>query len=108
MTDTTAVSPSRRKLWVRALLMLLMAAAFQLAAWVLMFVAVLQLLVALATDDANGRLRTFGRSLGCYIARIAAFVSFGTDELPFPFNDWPSGRRDQARRRGKAPRPRTK
>ncbi|MBK5206084.1 MAG: DUF4389 domain-containing protein [Polaromonas sp.] len=84
MDDLTV--PASRKLWVRLLLMLLLAAAFQLAASVLFFVAVLQLLLTLATDSPNARLRLFGRSLGCYLAQIADFESFSTEALPFPFN----------------------
>lgn len=83
--------PAPRKLWVRLLLMVLLAAAFQLAVSVLLFVAVLQLLLTLATDSPNARLRLFGRSLGRYMAQIADFESFGTEELPFPFSEWPAG-----------------
>lgn len=91
MNDLTVPSSAPRKLWVRLLLMVLLAAAFQLAASVLFFVAVLQLLLALATDASNTRLRLFGRSLGCYMAQIADFESFGTEALPFPFSEWPAG-----------------
>jgi hypothetical protein len=78
-----------RKLWVRLLLMVLMAAAFQLAASVLFFVALLQLALAVASDAPNPRLRLFGRGLGRYLAQIADFESFGTEALPFPFCEWP-------------------
>ena len=80
-----------RKLWVRGLLMLLLAAAFQLAASVLLFIAVLQLVLAAATGAPNIRLQHLGRSLGRYLAQIADFESFGSEELPFPFSTWPSG-----------------
>ena len=80
-----------RKLWVRGLLMILLAAAFQLAASLLAFIAVLQLVLAAATDAPNIRLQHLGRSLGRYLAQIADFESFGSEELPFPFNAWPSG-----------------
>lgn len=88
--DETAASAEPRNLGIRALLMLLMAAAFQLAAWVLLCVAVLQLVLAVATGSSNDRLRTFGRALGRYLGQIAQFVCFGTEDLPFPFSDWPS------------------
>lgn len=90
MTELVALPPPR-KLWVRLLLMLLLAAAFQLAASVLFFVAVLQLVLAVATDAPNPRLQNFGRSLGRYLAQIADFESFGTETLPFPFSEWPAG-----------------
>jgi hypothetical protein len=52
-------------------------------------VAILQLVLAVATDGSNDRLRAFGRSLGLYLRQIADFESFATEELPFPFSDWP-------------------
>lgn len=88
--NENAAPAGSRNLGVRALLMLLMAAAFQLAAWVLLCVAVLQLVLAVATDSSNDRLRAFGRSLGRYLGQIADFETFGTEDLPFPFSDWPS------------------
>jgi hypothetical protein len=90
MNDTTLAAPEGRRLWVRVLLMLLLAATFHLAASVLLFVAVLQLVLAMATSGPNDRLRGFGRSLGRYLGQIAQFASFATEELPFPFSDWPS------------------
>lgn len=86
-----ALPPPARKLWVRALLMILLAAAFQLAASVLMFVAVLQLVLAAATRAPNARLEEFGRSLGRYLAQIAEFETFGTEAPAFPFSPWPPG-----------------
>lgn len=71
--------------------MILMAAAFQLAASVLLFLAVVQLVLAFTGSAPNVRLQHLGRSLGRYLAQIASFDSFGSEELPFPFSAWPSG-----------------
>ncbi|MDO8388291.1 MAG: DUF4389 domain-containing protein [Polaromonas sp.] len=93
MTDTTLATLPPRKLPMRALLMLLMllmCLAFQLAAWVLIAVAVVQLAFAVFSEESNPRLQGLGRSLGRYLGQIAAFVSFSTETLPFPFSDWPS------------------
>ena len=79
-----------RSLWLRALQMLLMGVAFQLAVWVLVVVAVLQLLLAAATDAPNDRLRSLGGGIGRYLRQIADFVTFGTGQAPFPFSDWPA------------------
>lgn len=86
--DTRALPPPPRKLWVRALLMVLLAAAFQLAASVLVFAALLQLVLA-ALGMPNLQLQQLGRSLGRYLAQIAEFESFGCETLPFPFSPWP-------------------
>ena len=87
--DETMASAAPRNLGVRALLMLLMAVAFQLTAWVLACVALLQLVFPMAIGGANDRLRKFGASLGLYLAQIAAFESFASEDVPFPFSDWP-------------------
>jgi hypothetical protein len=89
MSDLPPPVGPQRKLWVRALLMLVMAAAFQLAATVLVVVAVLQLILSVAESEANARLARVGRSIGRYLAQIARFVSFASEQVPFPFSDWP-------------------
>jgi len=89
MSHTTTTAP-RRNIWLRALLMLLMGIGFQLAATLLGVLAVVQFVLALISAP-NTRLSQFGRSLGQYLHQIADFVSFTTEEVPFPFNDWPDG-----------------
>ena len=90
MTENALITtPEPRKLWVRALLMLLMCAAFQLAAWILVLTALVQLVFAIFNDEPNRRLKLFGSSVGLYLTQIASFVTFATETLPFPFSDWP-------------------
>jgi hypothetical protein len=81
---------NQRSIWMRGLLMILMAFAYQLASTLLFFVAVIQFVLALATELPNPRLMEFGRSLGRYQGQIAEFVSFSSDEPAFPFAEWPS------------------
>ena len=90
MNSEMTVLPPPRKLWMRLLLMVLLAAAFQLAASLLLFIAVVQLVLAMATSAPNARLQQLGHSLGRYLAQVANFECFGTEELPFPFRPWPS------------------
>ena len=89
MNDTTVAVPPRRW-WVRTLIMLLMAVAFHLAATVLACVAVLQLVLPLATGAPNDRLRALGAGVGRYLAQIADFASWATEDAPFPFSEWPA------------------
>ena len=90
MTENALITtPEPRKLWVRALLMLLMCAAFQLTAWILVLTALVQLVFAICNDEPNRRLQRFGSSLGLYLTQIASFVTFATETVPFPFCDWP-------------------
>ncbi len=91
MNEDSTTALEKRNIWLRGLLMILMALAYQLAGTVLFFTAVIQFVFVLATDTPNLRLATFGRSVGRFQSQIANFVSFASEDLPFPFADWPSG-----------------
>lgn len=91
MNDTPDTPIDRRNIWVRGLLMLLMALAFQVSGTVLCFVTVIQSLIMLLNDRPNARLVAFGRSMGRYFQQTVNFLTFATEEIPFPFNDWPAG-----------------
>lgn len=80
----------RRNIWLRGLLMILMGLAHQLASTLLFAVAFIQFVLALVSDTPNSRLMAFGRSLGRYQGQNANFLSFATEEPPFPFTDWPA------------------
>ena len=90
MDESTSLPATQRQWWVRALLMVLMAIAFHIAASALVIVALVQLVLFATTDGTNERLRAFGRALGRYLAQVASFATFDTEELPFPFSDWPA------------------
>ena len=92
MTDPTTTSNGKRSIWLRGVLMILMAIAFHISGTLLALVAIIQFVLALLSQTPNTRLIAFGQSLGLYLSQIAEFVSFGTEEVPFPFSTWPSGR----------------
>lgn len=90
MSTETTTPAEKRSLWVRVLLMLLMGLAFHIAVTILGAVALVQLLFAAISDGPNERLQHFGRGLGQYLRQITEFLSFASEEVPFPFSDWPS------------------
>ncbi len=87
MSNDLSTSGEKRSLWVRVLLMGL---AFHIAVTILGALALVQLLFAAVGDGPNERLQHFGRGLGQYLRQITDFVSFASEEAPFPFSDWPS------------------
>jgi hypothetical protein len=91
MNENPMNARSQRNIWLRGLLMILMGLAYQLSVTVLFFIAVIQFVIALVSDKPNPRLSSFGRSLGRFQSQIANFVSFASEDVPFPFADWPSG-----------------
>lgn len=80
----------KRSLWVRFLLMILMGMAFHLAATLLGVLALVQFVLALVAGGPNERLQQLGRGLGRYFRQLTDFLSFASEEAPFPFSDWPS------------------
>lgn len=75
--------------WVRGLYIILFAIAWGLSELLLAVTVLFQFLAVLVTGSANGRLLRFGQNLSRYHYQIARFVSFNTEEKPFPFSDWP-------------------
>jgi hypothetical protein len=92
MTENSDTTTGKRNLWARGFLMLLMAFAFQVSGTVMFVVAVIQFVLTLLNDTPNARLVSFGRSLAWYMRHITNFLTFATEDIPFPFSDWPSGK----------------
>jgi hypothetical protein len=79
-----------KSIWTRGLFMLLFAALYGVAEFVLLVIAVFQFGHALFTGRANDNVIAFGYSVGCYIFDITKFVTFNSDVKPFPFSAWPA------------------
>jgi len=93
VTDTPATINGKPSIWLRGFVMILMAIAFHISTTLLALEAIVQFMLALVSDTPNARLIAFGQSLGVYLSQIADFVSFGTEEVPFPFKAWQLGTR---------------
>ena len=91
MTENTVTPTSKRNIWMRGFYMLLMAFIFHVAGTVMFVIAVIQFILALLDNTPNGRLVAFGRSLGRHLQQTAYFLTFASEEIPFPFSDWPPG-----------------
>jgi len=72
--------------------MLFFVAGLQLASLVMWFFVVLQFLFAIITGNNNEQLRDFGGSLSRFIYEALRFLSYNTEEKPFPFADWPESK----------------
>jgi len=89
--DETIRSNTKGNIWARAMLMLLMGLAYQVTGTVVLIITIIQFVLTLLNDAPNARLSSFGRSLGRYLQQIVSFLTFASEETPFPFSDWPSG-----------------
>ena len=84
-----------RVTWMRALYMLLFTVFYGVAEIVLGVVVLFQLVTVLFTGDTNWRLLTLGQNLSTYVYQILLFLTFNTDDRPYPFGDWPDGAPDE-------------
>ena len=80
---------TRPSIWLRLVSMIVLAIAFNIAEIVIFAVVVFQFLASLFTRRPNAQFTRFGRNLARYLEQIIAFMTFATEEKPFPFSQWP-------------------
>lgn len=78
-----------RRHWMRLVFMVLFAFLLQVASLVMWALVAVQFLWALITGSDNDKLRRFGQSLATYIFEALRFLTYNTEQKPFPFSDWP-------------------
>ena len=74
---------------LRALFMLAFWIASRVAVIVVVVLALFQLIWNLVTLRPNEKIMRFGKSLGVYISQIVDFLTYNTEQKPWPFQDWP-------------------
>ena len=89
MSDNVKENIKSPATWSRALIMLLFVFIYQVAEIVLAAVVVLQLLVVIFSGEPNARLLRFGQDLGTFIYQTVRFLTYNSEDRPFPFGDWP-------------------
>ena len=93
MNAETKTNLQSKSTWVRVLYMLLFVLAYSAAEFVLGVTVVLQVIIKLVTGSLNERLKTFDKQISLYIYDVLNFLTFNTENKPFPFDEWPTGDR---------------
>ncbi|MDX2349697.1 MAG: DUF4389 domain-containing protein [Porticoccus sp.] len=75
--------------WVRLLYMLVFGLLSVVARMVIWIVAILQFLLVLVTGTGNDNLRDLGQGTSKWVYQTFLFLTFNSDDKPFPFSDWP-------------------
>lgn len=75
--------------WFRALYVLIFVFTSEIAAMLMLFIALGQVVFSVITGEPNKRLTDFGSTLAAYLFAIFNFVCCKTEDKPFPFADWP-------------------
>ena len=75
--------------WLRVFFIIVFAFVYWVVNWVLAAVVLVQICWSLITANTSERLREFGASLGEYLRQIVRFITYNSEDMPFPFADWP-------------------
>lgn len=93
MSEETKQNLQNKSTWKRILYMLLFVFAYSAAEFVLTIVVLIQIGFKLVTGSLNTRLQTFGKQGAFYINDVLLFLTFNSEDMPFPFSEWPDHNR---------------
>ena len=86
----TSQNFSDKSTWKRAAYMLLFAVLYQVSEIIIFVIVFIQFLLTVITGNRNDQLSKLSYQLGKYVRQIVDFLSYNSEEKPYPFSDWPS------------------
>lgn len=75
--------------WKRGLYILFYSICYQLAAAILFFIILFQFVLKLLSGDTHAELRQLSRRLATYLYQLIQFMSFNSNDKPYPYGEWP-------------------
>lgn len=76
--------------WIRVLFMVGFALVLHLIVGpIIIVLMIVQALFKLITSETNFNLRRFGKALGQWVYEVIQFLTYNSQEKPFPFSDFP-------------------
>lgn len=76
--------------WIRLAYMVLFALLVMAARLLVSIVVVVQFALVLIFGRDNENLRNLGQGLGKWVYQAIMFLTFNSNEKPFPFDEWPA------------------
>ena len=89
--ENTTDNLKEESTWLRLVFIILFAILFNLAEVVLTAVVVIQFLSTLVRGRPVSQITVFGQNLSTFVYEILLFLTFKTDDMPWPISAWPSG-----------------
>lgn len=79
-----------RSTWLRLVFMLIFAFLYAVSRLVTGIVVIIQFFYVLLSGETNRQLKTFGHSLAIYSFQVVDYLTFNTEQKPFPLDaEWP-------------------
>ena len=81
----------QKSTWLRLFFMLVLSVLYGLSRIVIGAVVVIQFFYVLLTGETKDELKSFGHSLAIYSYEVIDYLTFNTEDKPFPFEGaWPT------------------
>ena len=80
-----------KEIWQRGLFMLFFMFIYGFSNSLIIGITFFQFATLIVTGKTNEFLLGFSQSLGVYIYQIINFLTFNSEQRPFPFSSWPNG-----------------
>lgn len=74
---------------IKILYLILFYLIYRITDLVLLLVLLVQTILNIFSGEPSSSIKLFGKSLGLYLQQISEFLSYASEEKPFPFSDWP-------------------
>ncbi len=75
--------------WLRGLFILIYGVILYFLFGLIWLVVIFQFFMKLLTTELNTQLLEFSDSLNRYVSQILLYITFKSEERPFPFSPWP-------------------
>ena len=76
--------------WMRGLYIIVFGVILYFVFALVWLLVIFQFLTKLLTGELNQQLRRFAAPLSRYVSQILDYITFQSDERPFPFSPWPA------------------
>ena len=78
--------------WIRGLFIVVFAVIFYVTCTVLWVLVIFQFLMKVLTGNLNDNLMNFSGGLTSFASQILRYITFQSEERPWPFSPWPAGK----------------
>ena len=75
--------------WIRGLFILVFGVLFYVLFWIISLLVLFQFVTKVITSKLNEQLMQFSNGLTQYAFQILNYMTFQSEERPFPFSPWP-------------------
>jgi hypothetical protein len=89
MNDELKENIGRSSTWIRGAYMLLFFVIFNVMQVVVTAVILIQFGFMIITGNNNENLRDLGKKLGIYFCQMIKYLTYESEDKPYPFGSWP-------------------